>query len=342
MYYECISLHYDGNENMGIWLEMSGQGCRIFETFGNGDYETLFAMCADSKNEMHITRLDVAFDDFDGLLDINEVCRDMLDKNIVSRFNVEDPESNSWIVTYSGSGASLILGSPKSEIRIRIYDKDGEQGHIEGRHWVRVELQLRRDRALGFYKAAAETPSIGVRFRGVLADYVRFVTPTEDSNKRRWPTAPYWEKLLDGVQAISIYSKVEKEYTIDQLDAYVVHQAGNAIEAYISIRGVDGFLNAIKERGQKPNPKYDALKASLAQPVKERELTPEEIYAAGYDFVKDKAFDGIKQIRDFHGFRWLECEECGRIQREDEMVSYGGERKNYGICRKCSVETSAT
>lgn len=36
LYWEKISIHYNGREDMGIWLEMSGQGCRAFESFGTG------------------------------------------------------------------------------------------------------------------------------------------------------------------------------------------------------------------------------------------------------------------------------------------------------------------
>ena len=41
LYWGCISIHFNGRDDMGIWLEMSGQGCRNFESFGTGDYEAL-------------------------------------------------------------------------------------------------------------------------------------------------------------------------------------------------------------------------------------------------------------------------------------------------------------
>lgn len=31
-YFSCISVHYNGREDMGVWVEMSGQGCRTFES----------------------------------------------------------------------------------------------------------------------------------------------------------------------------------------------------------------------------------------------------------------------------------------------------------------------
>ena len=143
LYWSSISIHFNGRDDMGIWLEMSGQGCRAFETFGSGDYDAIFSEVLENPEEMNITRLDVAFDDHSGVLDIDEVCRDTEGGMFVSPFNA-------WKVTRGSEGSSVLLGSMKSEILIRIYDKAAERGFEDGRHWVRVELQLRRERAKGF------------------------------------------------------------------------------------------------------------------------------------------------------------------------------------------------
>lgn len=143
LYWEKISIHYNGTEDMGIWLEMSGQGCRAFESFGTGDYESLFAEVFENPDQMNITRLDVAFDDHSGLLDINQICEDVRKQEYISRFK-------GWEVIDSNGGSSVTLGSKSSEILIRIYDKAAERGFEDGRHWVRVELQLRRERARSF------------------------------------------------------------------------------------------------------------------------------------------------------------------------------------------------
>lgn len=143
LYWEKISIHYNGADGMGIWLEMSGQGCRAFETFGSGDYEALFSEVFENPGDMNITRLDVAFDDHSGLLDIAEICEDTRKQEYVSRFQ-------GWEVVDSDKGSSVTFGSRSSEILIRIYDKAAERGFDDGRHWVRVELQLRRERARAF------------------------------------------------------------------------------------------------------------------------------------------------------------------------------------------------
>lgn len=38
-----ISIHFGGSEKMGVLVEMSGQGCRTFESVGDCDYNVLFA-----------------------------------------------------------------------------------------------------------------------------------------------------------------------------------------------------------------------------------------------------------------------------------------------------------
>ncbi|HYK74652.1 MAG TPA: hypothetical protein VEV44_16275, partial [Pseudoneobacillus sp.] len=39
-----ISILYNGREDMGIHVNISGQGCRQFETYSNMDWSTFFAL----------------------------------------------------------------------------------------------------------------------------------------------------------------------------------------------------------------------------------------------------------------------------------------------------------
>ena len=41
-YFSCISVHYNGRPDMGVWVEMSGQGCRTFESLSAVGWEDLF------------------------------------------------------------------------------------------------------------------------------------------------------------------------------------------------------------------------------------------------------------------------------------------------------------
>ena len=99
-----------------IWLEMSGQGCRAFETYGNGNFEKLFELARNDPENIHITRIDIAFDDMTGVFDIDKVCDETRKENFVARTNI-------YQSIYSNAGNAVYFGSKKSNVFIRIYDK---------------------------------------------------------------------------------------------------------------------------------------------------------------------------------------------------------------------------
>lgn len=153
LYFNCISIHFNGRDDMGVWCEMSGQGCRAFESLTTlpGKWDDLFHTIND--HNLNITRLDIAYDDHIGVLDINEIIQDTRDKEYVSK-------SDFWEIIESSKGQSLQFGSPQSDVLIRIYDKARERNCPEGEHWIRCELQLRRDRAISFTQLGFPSASV--------------------------------------------------------------------------------------------------------------------------------------------------------------------------------------
>lgn len=247
LYYNCISIHYNGRDDMGVWLEMSGQGCRCFEDIGHGDYDFLLKLALDHPGEMKITRLDIAYDDHSGVLDLDDVINDTLHENFVAKANV-------WECIQGSKGNSVIIGSRQSAVLIRIYDKARERNITDGSHWIRVELQMRDDRCKEFVKLPF---SVGESFVGVLLNYLRYVVPDEsDSNKWRWPLTDYWANLVSDASGISIYTKPGMEYNVLRCEKYVFDHAGNAISALLQIYDTETFLQKLKERKCRPNPKY--------------------------------------------------------------------------------------
>ena len=250
-YFGHISIHYNGREDMGVWCEMSGQGCRMFEDLSTlpHKWENLFAFIFD--NHLHMTRLDVAFDDHTGILDIERIAQDTQEQHFVSR-------TKCWEVVRSSAGTSCQIGSPKSKVLVRIYDKAAERGFDDGRHWVRVELQLRDKRAEEFVKLPM---LIGEAFAGVLLNYLRFVEPEDgDSNKSRWKMTDYWADLIGGAGRIKIFTVPGGEYNVEKCRHFVFDMAGNAIDAMLQMSdSVDDFLIQLYSRRCKPNPKYDLV-----------------------------------------------------------------------------------
>lgn len=247
LYYNCISIHFNGREDMGVWLEMSGQGCRCFEDVGHGDYDFLLKLALDNPEQMKITRLDVAYDDHSGVLDLDEIIRDTLRENFVAKANV-------WECIQGSKGNSVIIGSRQSAVLIRIYDKARERNIKDGSHWIRVELQMRDDRCKEFVKLPF---GVGESFVGVLLNYLRYVVPDEaDTNKWRWPLTDYWANLVADASGISIYTKPGMEYNVLRCEDYVFNHAGNAISALLQIYDTETFLQKLNERKCRPNPKY--------------------------------------------------------------------------------------
>ena len=266
-YPEClhfggISICYGGREDMGVCCCMSGQGCRSFETYGNGDYDSLFATIIENysddsdKRQMNLSRLDIAYDDFIGLLDIDVIAIETLKQNYVSRME-------KWTVTNSSDGCSVGIGSMRSDTFIRIYDKKAERNRDDLDHWVRCEIQLRGSNAIGFAKLDG---NIIDNYYGVLNNYLRFVAPSDtDTNKRRWKTAEWWDKFLESYDSVSIFARPGVDYNIMHLDRYVFGQCAGAVKTIIDILGVGNFFRELRTavNGRDLNPKYKDLKNQL-------------------------------------------------------------------------------
>ena len=182
LYCNSISIHFDGF-NDGCWVEISGQGCRFFEEYTKSSYEELFKEIL--NNELYnITRIDIAFDDHDDILDISKIVSDTQVQNYISK-------ATEWEIRLSSKGTTVNIGSPKSDVLIRIYDKAAERGKVE-ENWIRIEIQLRDARAYEFLRL---DDTIGNKFRGVLLNYLRYIKPSKtDTNKRRWEIRKYGKK----------------------------------------------------------------------------------------------------------------------------------------------------
>lgn len=260
LYFNGISIHYDGRDDMGICVEMSGKGCRTWEKYGNSDYDKLFAIILENYSDdtqnryMNITRIDIAYDDFSGVLDLPNLCRETQLKNFVSRFK-------DWQVIYGNKGISVNHGSTRSNVYIRIYDKRLEQNAEEQvEHWVRCEIQMRKECALGFIKIKN---SFKNKYFLVLNNYLRYIVPTDnESNSSMLDTAPYWLNFIEYAESRSIFHKPADNYSFEKLFGFVNNQLSGAISTYIDVVGVEQFLVDINNsrKGKKLNIKYKNIK----------------------------------------------------------------------------------
>lgn len=258
--FDGINIYYDGlDDNMGVCVELSGKGCRNFEKLGTGDYNELLNYIVSNPNELNITRLDLAFDDFDNLLDFDTIIEHIKSKNYVSRFR-RFRTINEYSQTEEYESTTVYCGSDKSDTLFRIYDKRAEQERFDLQHWVRFEVQLRDDRALCFANLLMSGNSLGSLFVKVINNYLRFVVPNDDdSNRSRWITAEWWFKFLGTIEKISLFIP-DVDYTETRLEKFVKKQCSGAVVAFIALFGFSTFRNVIQGKSQLHiNTKYEKL-----------------------------------------------------------------------------------
>ena len=252
IHFNGISIYFDGTPEMGICLDMSGTGCRAFETFGAGDWQHLHKY---TKEHGNLTRLDIAHDNYIGLLPLDRMLKDVRQGNLISKFRSGKVDEG----LLDSRGVTINFGSPQSEIKFRIYDKAAERN--KDGYWVRFEMQLRRERAQAMSELIMTNPeNISQAFLGVVHQYLRFIVPNPtETNISRLKTAPYWKRFIADVEKIRLFTSPGFEYNKDHLHSFVYNQAAGAAMTAMLIDGEEQFIQNLLKAGDNLNPKYQSL-----------------------------------------------------------------------------------
>ena len=256
-----------------VSLEMSGQGCRTFGDlghYGNADWIKLIADILALDTKVNFTRIDLAYDDKDGILDMDDIWEDADKRRFTgpakkATFMKSDDQAENII------GRTVYIGSKKSDTYLRIYDKAAEREYSDQElHWVRVELVLRHDRANAVMREILNIGDVGNVLRGLLRNYCCFRIPSSDSNKSRWPIAPYWEKLLDGVGRIRLFTAPGIEYNYAKTRNSMIYQYGQAFQVEQAIYGdTVSFMHDCRQAYPNLKPKYEK---AIAEAKAEQEI----------------------------------------------------------------------
>lgn len=249
--------------DMGISLDLSGQGCRSFEEYSGISWLELIKRIFEHNGK--VTRLDLAYDDHTGVLDIYRIAQDVRDRYYVSKtkFSMviwsDDQEENI-------QGLTVQIGSKSSPVLIRIYDKAAERGYDHSLHWIRVELQLRQDRAHEALKRLFQRESVGRVAAGILRNYLSFRVPSGDTNKSRWPLAAYWDQVLLDMEKISVWVAPGEPYNFTKSENHMVDQYGQFLQAYAQIHGgLSSLLSRAEQAHKVLKPKYRAAVETAMQ-----------------------------------------------------------------------------
>lgn len=256
--------------NMGICVNMSGSGCRTFESFSQRGWLKLFGMLFTLRDSgvrekngklfsYNITRLDIAYDDHIGILDIYRIRQDIEDRNYTSKSKYSEITWSDNQVT-DIQGITCQVGSSKSLVLVRIYNKAAERG-FKDRHWVRCEIQLRDERASAALSDVVSFGSLSCVASGILRNYLVFRVPSFDSNKSRWPVADYWDKLLGSMVSLSLWVSPGCEYNLSKSEYWLTKQYGPIITVLSQVHDI-GYISSKCEElypVDKLPPKYKSL-----------------------------------------------------------------------------------
>ncbi len=265
-FYRGVKIHLS---NELVILDCSGKGCRTIEALNNDfdwyqflhtfDYFVRNRVKDGTQHAVNFARIDLACD----LLEDTKIT-----VPFIQRFVRQEKflcKSNYHSVIEGNYEMAVYFGSPRSDRRLRIYDKALEQG-IDGYNWVRFEFQLRNDNATSFYLNLSDTcHGDFVRcYYGMLHDYLRFITqPNDHMNSDRKKVCPWWKSFLEGVGKIAQLYLPADDYDLPALFRFLNHQCGSSMRTYLEAHGGDVTGLVAMASGAKLNKKQLELLDNL-------------------------------------------------------------------------------
>lgn len=238
-FYNGIHLYSVGRDDIG--LEMSGVGCRTLETVNNCSFDwlTFFRWVVDFGDAANVSRLDVAGDDKDGILDFSVLVRHTRAGKYISK-----ARKRIWI---EGDEREIMFGASSSSTRLRIYDKALERG--VDYHWIRAEFQLRDEAADSFISNLLSLGDIGSTYGGVLLNYLRYTTkapdPSKSHNYDALNTTVWWEKFVATSGKIRNVTVGGLEYNLQSLEDFISKQCASSIRAYLAVFSADRLFSVV-------------------------------------------------------------------------------------------------
>lgn len=133
-----------GGNNDTIYVQVSGEGCK--HLFSKISPYVLHAWLSKVLYINKLNRIDLAYDDYDGNYSIQYAEKAYDDDAFKSPNGGRAPKCTTICERTSGkiSGHTFSVGSRKSTVYWRIYDKALEQNAPEGTTWFRNEVELKQ------------------------------------------------------------------------------------------------------------------------------------------------------------------------------------------------------
>ena len=260
-----ICVCYEPRENdffrdMGVCVSMSGNGCRAFETMSkltqagqDSVFPTLFQLLA-ADETANVSRLDIACDDREGFLNMEEIVEKVQANEINSRMKRRDVHFS--LEGTQQAGATVYIGAASSEFRVRIYDKALEQG-VEG-HWIRVELVMRSANANAFVEDMTNSENVGKLAAQVINDKFSFIE-RDDSNISRCTVCDWWQNFVDELDKVRLVSRDVIQHGVERIRSWIENQVGPSLYVLMKTMGIIDIYNIAASSAGRISAQQEAL-----------------------------------------------------------------------------------
>ena len=172
---------------------------------------------------------------------------------------------------------TLYLGSSKSHVLFRIYNKAQEVG-IAG-DWIRFEIQLRDKRAQEAVRLFDSAPSVGTIAAGIINTYFAIIN-ADDANVSRCTLQSWWAEWLQSTEKIRLSTEKAEKFVADTMDFIKRQYAPSLamIKQHLGALPFKAFVGELLEDGQgRMSAKHERmLSASACNRRKKTEKQPPE------------------------------------------------------------------
>lgn len=238
-----------------------------------------------------ITRIDIALDDFDSILDMDRIYEKLILGEVTTRWRRVARIEGAMMGEGQKTGYTVNVGSRVSESFLRIYNKLLEQrarnvdtGDIA--HWVRVELELKGEKADVFGRVLAATATneiektAGELCAELLLGLIDFKEANEaETNKSRWQTSLWWGEFVHTTRKLKLSIPKDKKTLQDSKD-WIEKSVSSTLSMIILSRDDDQgqsgyeFIMSCIEKGEGKMSKEQWRKLSLFNSEQEAKKAP--------------------------------------------------------------------
>jgi len=253
------------DQRMGVHFSLGSEALSVLAAL-DGRWADLSLVMEAVQEELggKATRIDIAWDDTSGLLDLDVIHEALENRDYSARWrDWQYVQSDKHTSNGPVRGETFYLGSSKSDSQLRVYDKRAERlqkGHeVDIDHWIRCELQLRRRRADAVSRLWAQVrdnaQEVVGRLSGYLRSMVEFKEPgaSFDTNTTRRPVAHWWARFLGYAEKATIVLVQAEARTVEDVQRWVDLQVGPSLALLEEAMGFDkawAWLYATAQEGR--------------------------------------------------------------------------------------------